>query len=218
MELVQKSYYCRRDNIIMKIARFLDNCIYCISFIFGLTMVVKLLISDIDHNILYIVTFVILVVIMLSASFLTSKGLKKTGRLLFDLSTKKTFGGYKNYSILVFSIRIIALALLVVGCILLLVSDFLDDAPLYLVVYVNPLLNKHYLNYAVHEQGIQYSNRFCKWSDISGIILNPDNSLELRLRGSTPPATLYYDIKQHSEIAEFLKGKFNENLFIDKKA
>jgi hypothetical protein len=74
------------------------------------------------------------------------------------------------------------------------------------------------LKYAIYQNGIACGGRFYGWPDISGIIQYSGNSLELRVKGLTTPLTLYYDIKQRDEIAEFLKNKFNDNLFIDKKS
>lgn len=105
------------------------------------------------------------------------------------------------------------------GSALLLFGDTLDGTPIFTVIYANLLIsNASNSKYAICENGIAQYGRFYLWKDISGIILNSGNSLELRVKEINTPVTIYFDLRQRSEISAFLKDRLNENLFIDKEA
>ena len=204
----------------MKIEKFLDGAIMCCLLIFSFLIASKMLFITSGNYFLSAILFVILAMLIAFAYRQNIKGLKKTGKLLFDLSLRKKFKGYKNSTPALLALRFFLIIVLLIASVMVLTSEMLDDIPIYSITYIVLLFNfnLYRMNCGIFENGITCSGRFYSWEETSGIVQYSGNSLELRIRGMTTPIMLYYDITQRDEISEFLKNKYNENLFIDKKA
>ena len=204
----------------MKIERFLDGTIMCCLLILSYIIASKMLFTASGNYFLSALLLIIFMMLIVLAYRQNIKVSKKTGKLLFDLSLRKKFKGYKNSTPVLLALRLFLIIILVIASVMILTSEKLDDIPIFSIIYVVLLLNfnLYTMNSGIFENGITCSGKFYNWNETSGIIQYSGNSLEIRLKGNTTPIILYYDITQRNEISTFLKNKYNENLFIDKKA
>lgn len=193
--------------------RYLTSYITTTALTLGFIVVVaKLLLGLYTEDIFMPILFLVYFVVYIGFSVFDLRKLRNMENVLYMLST---INGKRPRPSTVF-INVTFSILFALGLTVAIASnDGFSIFTLYILT-INSFTVGNLFSGTITEKGLNFRGQYYTWEKISGIILNKDNSMEIRIKGSNEPFKLFCDIEQRSDISKFLSMKFNPNLFIDK--